>query len=140
MAQEKVMRVLQPDTLPSNPGPAEFFTGQVKVVPLVAGEEPSCMTCGRVTFDPCARSAWHTHPKGQLLIVTEGSGYVQEWGKPVQRITRGDVIWTPPEVKHWHGASPEKPMTHMAVTETLNGKNVNWLEKVSDEQYNAGKK
>jgi len=95
------------------------------------------MTCGYVMFDPSSRSAWHTHPKGQLLIIVDGLGFVQEWGKLVQRLKKGDVVWTPPGVKHWHGASLESSMTHIAIQETLNGKNVDWLEKVSDEQYNA---
>lgn len=137
MLQDKIMKILRPELLPSNPGPADYFTGKVRITPLVQGEEPSCMTCGCVTFDPSARSAWHTHPKGQILIVTEGIGFVQEWEKPAQRIKKGDVIWTPPGVKHWHGASPESGMTHMAIQETLNGKNVDWLEKVSEQQYNA---
>src|SRR6185312_8378562 len=105
--------------------------------PLVQGEEPSCMTCGCVTFDPNAHSAWHTHPKGQLLIVIDGSGIVQEWGKQAQHIKKGDVIWTPPGVKHWHGASPQSSLTHIAIQEMLNGKNVDWLEKVSEEQYST---
>lgn len=135
MDQEKVMKVLKPDDLPSNPGPAEYFTGTVRVAPVFQGEDPSCMSCGCVTFDPSARSAWHDHPKGQLLVVQEGSGFVQEWGKPVQRIKKGDVIWTPPRVKHWHGATPDSSLTHLAVQESLDGKAVNWMEKVSDEHY-----
>jgi quercetin dioxygenase-like cupin family protein len=138
MAQDKVIKILRIESLPSNPGPAEYFTGSVRITPLAQGEEPSCMTCGCVTFEPSARSAWHTHPKGQLLIVTEGSGFIQEWGNSIQRIQQGDVIWTPPKVKHWHGGSLESSMTHIAIQETLNGKNIDWLEKVSDEQYNAG--
>jgi quercetin dioxygenase-like cupin family protein len=138
MTQNGAVKVLNPQTLSSNPGPAEFFTGTVRVAPVIQGEDPSCLTCGCVTFDPSARSAWHNHPKGQLLIVQEGSGFVQEWGKPVQRIKKGDVIWTPPGVKHWHGASPDSSLTHLAVQESLDGKSVNWMEKVTDEQYKAG--
>ena len=137
MSQNKSIQVLAPESRPSSPGPAEYFTGKVRVTMLVQGEEPSCMTCASVTFDPSARSAWHTHPKGQLLIVTDGTGFVQEWGKPVQRIKKGDVIWTPPGVKHWHGAGPEGNLTHTAIQETLNGKAVDWLEKVSNEQYRS---
>jgi quercetin dioxygenase-like cupin family protein len=137
MSQDKIMKILKPESLSSNLGSADYFTGTVRIIPLVQGEEPSCMTCGCVTFDPLARSAWHTHPKGQLLIVTEGLGVIQEWSKPIQKIKKGDVIWTPPDVKHWHGASPKSSMTHMAIQEMLNGKNVEWLEKVSDEQYNS---
>ncbi len=140
MEQEPVIKLLKPETLSSHLGPAENFTGIVRVAPLVQGEDPSCMTCGCVTFDPSARSAWHNHPKGQLLVVREGSGFVQEWGKPVQRIQKGDVIWTPPGVKHWHGAAPDSSMTHLAIQESLDGKVGNWMEKVTDEQYNQGGK
>jgi quercetin dioxygenase-like cupin family protein len=105
------------------------------VTPLVKGEEPSCLTCAYVGFQPGARSAWHTHPKGQLLIVTDGGGLIQEWGKPVRRIVKGDVIWTPPAVKHWHGASPDTAMTHTACQEMKDGRNVDWMEKVTDEEY-----
>lgn len=134
---QKEMRVLVPSTMPSNEAPAEYFTGSVRVTPLIQGDEPSCLTCASVGFTPGARSAWHTHPKGQLLIVTEGSGLIQEWGKPVRRIQKGDVIWTPPGVKHWHGAASESAMTHTAIQESLDGKNVNWMEKVTDEEYKA---
>ncbi len=135
MSHDQFLKVLNPQTLASNPGPAEFFTGTVRVAPVFQGEDPSCMSCGCVTFDPSARSAWHNHPKGQLLVVQEGSGFVQEWGKPVQRIKKGDVIWTPPGVKHWHGAAPDSSLTHLAIQESLDGKAVNWMEKVSDEHY-----
>lgn len=131
------MRILKPTELPSNPGPDENFTGNVRVTPLVQGENPSCLGCASVNFQPGARSAWHTHPKGQLLIVTDGSGYIQEWEFPMRRIQRGDVIWTPAMVKHWHGAAHESAMTHTAVQESLNGKVVEWLEKVTDEQYTS---
>ena len=130
-----LMKILKPENLPSNPGPSDYFTGSVRVTPLVAGEGPSCLTCGSVAFQPGARSAWHTHPKGQLLIVTEGQGLIQEWGKPLRRIQKGDVIWTPPGVKHWHGAAPDTAMTHTAVTEVKDGKNVTWMEKVSEAEY-----
>jgi quercetin dioxygenase-like cupin family protein len=137
MSKDGNMKVMRPESLPANPGSADYFTGIVRIAPLVQGEEPSCMTCGCVTFDPSARSAWHTHPKGQILIVTEGVGFVQEWGTPIQIIKKGDVIWTPADVKHWHGASSESSLTHIAIQETLNGKNIHWLEKVSDEHYSA---
>jgi quercetin dioxygenase-like cupin family protein len=136
MSQDAIMKVLQPKLLAANPGPLDFFTGTVQVTPVMQGEDPSSMTCGCVTFDPYARSAWHTHPKGQLLIVTAGAGFVQEWNKPVQKIKQGDVVWTPPGVKHWHGAQPTSSLTHLAIQELVNGKNVEWLEKVTDEQYN----
>lgn len=116
-------------------GPKEYFTGEVKVARLVQGEKPSNLGCGHVEFSKGARSNWHTHPKGQLLIVTNGSGLVQEWGKDVQQIKPGDVVWTPAGVKHWHGASADTPMSHMAVTESLDGKAVDWLERVTDDQY-----
>ncbi len=132
---KKAMKVLKPADLPSNPGPAEYFTGTVKVTPLIQGEEPSCLSCAAVGFQAGARSAWHTHPKGQLLVVTEGSGLIQEWGKPVRKIQKGDVIWTPPNVKHWHGAAPTSAMTHTAIQEAQNGKVVEWMEKVSDQEY-----
>jgi len=102
---------------------------------LVAGEDPSTMTAAYVCFECSARSAWHSHPKGQLLVVTEGSGLIQEWGKPVRKIQKGDVIWTPPDVRHWHGAGPDNKMTHLAIQESLNGKSVEWMEKVTDEEY-----
>ena len=133
----KGMKIIKPAAEPSNEGPAEYFTGTVRVTPLVKGESPSCLTCASVGFQPGARSAWHTHPKGQLLIVTAGSGLIQEWGQPVRRIVTGDVIWTPPDVKHWHGASTESAMTHTACQEALNGKNVEWLEKVTDQEYKS---
>jgi quercetin dioxygenase-like cupin family protein len=129
------MKVLNAANLPSNPGPAEYFIGTVKVTPLAQGEEPSCLSCASVGFQPGARSNWHTHPKGQLLVVTDGQGLIQEWGKPIQIIKKGDVIWTPPDVKHWHGASNNTALTHTAIQESLNGKNVEWMERVTDEQY-----
>lgn len=131
------LSVMKPDQRPFNQGPSEYFTGTVYITPLVQGEEPSCLTCASVGFQPGARTAWHTHPKGQLLIVTEGAGLIQEWGKPVQYIQKGDVIWTAPGVKHWHGAGAKTAMTHTAVQETLDGNNVTWMEKVTDEQYTA---
>ena len=131
------MKIMQLSSLPSNAGPADYFTGSVKVTPIVQGEDPSCLTCASVAFQAGARSAWHTHPKGQLIIVTDGSGLIQEWGKQVRRISKGDVIWTPPGVKHWHGSAPESALTHTVVTELLNGKNVDWMEKVTDQEYKA---
>src|SRR5438445_9954342 len=118
----KKMKIINPEGQPSIQGPVEYFTGSVRVTPLVQGEEPSCLTCASVNFEAGARSAWHTHPKGQLLIVTEGSGLIQQWGEPIRKIQKGDVIWTPPGVKHWHGASSGSAMTHTAVNESQNGK------------------
>ncbi|WP_433735651.1 (R)-mandelonitrile lyase [Pseudomonas putida] len=118
-------------------GPADYFTGRVRVDPLFPATEPINASGAYVTFEPGARSAWHTHPAGQRLVVVAGVGLTQEWGKPVQEILPGDVIVCPPGVKHWHGAAPSSAMTHLAVTGTVDGKNVDWLEKVSDDQYNA---
>lgn len=117
-------------------GPAEFFTGTVRVDPLFAANDAAPFSGAYVTFEPGARSAWHIHPTGQRLLVTAGIGRTGAWGRPVEEIKAGDVIWCPPKIKHWHGASPTT-MTHIALTGTANGKNVEWLEKVSDEQYNA---
>ena len=118
-------------------GPAEFFTGRVRVDPVWPANQHVTASGALVTFEPGARSAWHTHPNGQRLMVTAGVGLTQEWGQPVQVIRAGDAVWCPPGVKHWHGAAPTTAMTHLAVTGTLDGRNVNWMEKVSDEQYNA---
>jgi quercetin dioxygenase-like cupin family protein len=119
----------------TEPGPKEYFTGTVRVAQLFQAGAPARMTCGCVSFDPSARSAWHTHPLGQTLIVTEGRGFVQAWGGPIREIKAGDVIWTPPGEKHWHGAAPNSALTHIAIQEALDGKAVEWLEKVTDEQY-----
>lgn len=118
-------------------GPADYFTGQVRVDPLYAATADINASAAYVSFEPGARSAWHTHPAGQRLLVTSGVGLVQEWGKPIQEIRPGDVVVCPPGVKHWHGAVSSSPMTHLAITGTVNGKNVDWLEKVSDAQYQA---
>src|ERR1700712_793106 len=123
-ATKRMMQIVKPEAQPSTSGPTECFTGSVRVTPLIKGEEPSCLTCASVGFQAGARSAWHTHPKGQLLIVTEGSGLIQQWGEPVRKIQEGDVIWTPAGVKHWHGASPTSTMTHTAINETKDGKAV----------------
>jgi quercetin dioxygenase-like cupin family protein len=120
---------------PSNKGPAETFTGAVRVDPLFAAQDPSRTSGGSVTFEPGARSAWHTHPRGQILIVTAGSGWVQRWDGARQEMKPGDVVWIPPGVKHWHGATATTAVTHVAIQEHENGKVVDWLEKVSDEQY-----
>ena len=121
----------------SAPGPVEHFTGQVRVDPLFPAAMGLNASGAYVTFEPGARSAWHTHPAGQRLVVVSGVGLTQEWGKPVQVIRPGDVVWCPPGVKHWHGAAPGSAMTHLAITGTANGKTVEWMEKVSDDQYNA---
>ncbi len=116
-------------------GPDEWFTGTVRIDPLFLPEAPARTGASSVTFEPGARTAWHTHPLGQTLIVTSGFGWVQCEGGPVEEISPGDVIWFPPNVKHWHGASPSVAMTHIAIHEALDGKVVEWMEKVSDEQY-----
>ncbi len=122
---------------PSQKGPAEWFTGTVRVDPLFKAPEPARVSGGLVTFEPGARTLWHTHPLGQTLIVTAGSGRVRDWGGPIEEIQPGDVVWIPPHVKHWHGAAPTTAMSHIAIQEQLDGSGVEWLEKVSDEQYGA---
>ena len=121
----------------SVPGPNQFFTGRVRVDPVWDANEHINASGGMVTFEPGARSAWHTHPAGQRLLVVSGVGLTQEWGKPIQEIRAGDTVWCPPGVKHWHGAAPTTAMSHLAVTVNRDGKNVEWMEKVSDEQYHA---
>lgn len=120
---------------PSSPGAAAWFTGTVRVDPLFQPKDPARTAAASVTFEPGARTAWHTHPLGQTLIVTAGLGWAQRAGGPVEEIRAGDVVWFPPGLKHWHGASPTTAMTHIAIHEQLNGKTVDWLEKVSDEEY-----
>ena len=122
---------------PSSKGPAEYFTGNVTVTPLFPADASASYTGHYVTFEAGARSAWHTHPTGQRLIVTAGTGRTAEWGGRVREIKAGDVVWCPPGVKHWHGASPGTAMTHIALTGVVNDKAVEWLEKVTDAQYNA---
>ena len=121
----------------SRQGPAENFTGYVRVDPLFQAIAPARTSGALVTFAPGARTAWHTHPLGQILIVTAGTGRVQRWGDPVEEIHQGDVVWIPPGQKHWHGAAPNSSMAHIAIVEALAGKTVAWLEKVSDAQYGA---
>jgi quercetin dioxygenase-like cupin family protein len=120
---------------PSGKGPEAWFTGTVRVDPLFQVGEPIRLSGGQVTFEPGARTMWHTHPLGQTLIVTSGLGWVQSEGGPIEEIRPGDVVWFAPGEKHWHGATATTAMTHIAITESLDGKNVDWLEKVSDEQY-----
>ena len=129
--------VVRAGTQPSQEGLAEFFTGRVRVDPVWAASDEINSLGALVTFEPGARSAWHTHPRGQRLIVVSGVGLTQQWGNPVQVIRPGDVVSCPPGVKHWHGAAATTAMTHLAVTGNQDGRNVNWMEKVSDEQYNA---
>jgi len=120
---------------PSTKGNSDWFTGVVRVDPLFSAHEPGRVSGGQVTFEPGARTAWHTHPLGQTLIVTSGLGWVQREGGSVEEIRPGDVVYFPPGLKHWHGATLTTAMTHIAIQESLNGKNVEWLEKVSDDQY-----
>jgi quercetin dioxygenase-like cupin family protein len=120
---------------PSGKGPAEWFTGTVRIDPLFEAPEPARARAASVTFEPGARTAWHTHPLGQALIVTFGLGWVQRWGGPIEEIRPGDVIWFAAGEKHWHGATPRTAMTHIAIQEALNGKPVDWMEHMSEEQY-----
>lgn len=131
------MDIKRAGTQASQKGPAEHFTGTVRIDPLFQPPDPANgrVSGAYVTFEPCSRSDWHTHPLGQTLIVTFGVGRIQRWGGPVEEIRPGDVITCPPGEKHWHGAAPNTTMTHIAIQEALDGKAVEWLEKVSDEQY-----
>ena len=129
------MKITRVGSQASLKGPAEWFTGTVRVDPLFQAPEPGRVGGGHVTFEPGARSAWHTHPLGQTLIVTSGLGWAQAEGGPIEEIRPGDVVWFPAGLKHWHGATPTTAMTHIAITESLDGKNADWMEKVSDEQY-----
>ena len=129
------IRITRSDSLQPKKASADYFTGAVQVQELFPADDPSRTSGGKVTFEPGARSAWHTHPLGQILIVTDGTGWVQQWGGPIEEIRKGDVIWIPPGVKHWHGATPTTAMTHIAIQESLDGKVVDWMEHVSDEQY-----
>jgi 4-carboxymuconolactone decarboxylase len=130
-----VVQITRAGSRLSVPGPAERFTGSVRIQPLFDPHEPSRASGGSVTFEPGARSAWHTHPLGQTLIVTAGVGRIQRWGGPIEEIRQGDVVWIPPGQKHWHGAGSGTAMTHTAIQESVGGRNVDWLEKVSDAQY-----
>jgi quercetin dioxygenase-like cupin family protein len=132
------MEIKRNGSQPSGKGPAEYVTVTVRIDPLFEPPEPARRLGVIVTFEPCARTAWHSHPLGQSLIVTAGCGLIQSWGDPIRKIRLGDVIWCPPGEKHWHGATPNMAMTHIAIVEKLNGKAVDWMEKVSDEQYQAG--
>jgi quercetin dioxygenase-like cupin family protein len=134
-AQSPELAIQRAGSQPSTKGPADRFTGAVRVDPLFPARDPGRMSAGSVTFEPGARSAWHTHPLGQVLIVTSGVGRVQRWGGAIQEIRPGDIVWIPPGVKHWHGAALATAMTHIAIQEHLDGKVVDWMERVTDEQY-----
>ncbi len=120
---------------PSTKGPTEYFTGEVRIDPVIQASAPARVMSACVTFEPGARTAWHTHPLGQTLIITSGCGRAQHWGGPIEEIRPGDIVWIPAGEKHWHGAAPTTAMTHIAIQEQLEGKAVEWLEQVSDEQY-----
>jgi len=129
------MEIMRNGSQPSGKGPADNFTGAVRVDGRFRAPDPARVSGASVTFEPGARTAWHTHPLGQTLIITSGLGWVQHEGGPVEEVRPGDIVWFPPGVKHWHGATPTTAMTHIAIAEALDGKVVDWMEKVSDEQY-----
>jgi quercetin dioxygenase-like cupin family protein len=131
------MEIRRSGSKPSGKGSADYFTGTVRIDPLFEAPDPARVRAASVTFEPGARTAWHTHPLGQTLIVTSGLGWAQRWSGPVEEIRPGDVIWFPPSEKHWHGATPTTAMTHIAIQEALNGSTVDWMEKVIGEQYRA---
>ena len=131
------MKIISAGTLPLRRGPADYFTGTVWIDPVIDAEDPARLSAARVSFEPGARTAWHTHPLGQTLIVTGGLGWLQEWDRPAQPLRPGDIAWIPPGIKHWHGAHREVAMTHLAIAESLDGSPVAWLEPVSDAQYDA---
>jgi len=132
------MEIKRKGSQPSGKGPEDYFTGTVHIDPLFQAPEPARAFGASVTFEPGARSAWHTHPLGQTLIVTSGRGWVQSESGPKEEIRPGDVVWCSRDEKHWHGATPTTAMTHIAIQEQLDGKVVDWMEKVDDEQYQAG--
>jgi quercetin dioxygenase-like cupin family protein len=132
------MRITRSGSQASAKGPAEYFTGTVRIDAPFAGEDPARVGGATVTFEPGARTAWHTHPLGQTLIVTSGLGWAQREGGPIEEIGPGDIVWFAPGEKHWHGASPSTAMTHIAIAEKMDGSPVDWLEKVADEQYQSG--
>jgi quercetin dioxygenase-like cupin family protein len=134
------MEIKRNGSQPSNQGSADWFTGNVRIDPLIQTAAPARVASASVTFEPGARTAWHTHPLGQTLIVTAGCGLAQRWGGPLEKIYPGDVVWFPPGEKHWHGATVTKAMTHIAVQEQLDGKVVEWMEKVSDDEYHGATK
>jgi quercetin dioxygenase-like cupin family protein len=135
----QAMDIKRSGSQPSAKGPTEYFTGKVRVDPLFEAHEPARTAGASVTFEPGARTAWHTHPLGQTLIVTAGCGLAQRWGGAIEQIRPGDVIWFSPGEKHWHGATPTTAMTHIAIQEQLDGRTVDWMEQVSDEQYQSPK-
>jgi quercetin dioxygenase-like cupin family protein len=135
--KDRNMEITRAGSQSSTTGPTDWFTGTVRIDPLFQPKEPARAAAANVTFEPGARTAWHTHPLGQTLIITSGVGRVQREGGPIEEVRPGDVVWFPPGLRHWHGATPKTAMTHMAIQEALNGKMVDWMEKVTDEQYRA---
>ncbi len=129
------MEIKRVGSQPSSTGPADWFTGTVRIDSPFKGTDPARVTGAVVSFEPGARTAWHSHPLGQTLLVTAGCGWVQRWGGQVEEIRSGDIVWFPPGEKHWHGAAPTTAMTHIAIQEQLDGKAVDWMEIVSEEQY-----
>jgi quercetin dioxygenase-like cupin family protein len=129
------MEINRAGSRPSTTGPAEWFTGNVRMDPVIVAPEPALVQSSSVTFEPGARTAWHTHPLGQTLIVTAGCGWAQRWGGPIEEIRPGDVVWISPGEKHWHGATPTTGMTHIAIQERKDGNVVDWMEQVSEQQY-----
>ncbi len=134
------MEVKRNGSQPSGKGQAKYFTGNVRIDPLFQPNDQTRASGASVTFEPGARSAWHTHPLGQTLIVTTGRGRVQSWGGAIEEIQPGDVVWCPPGEKHWHGAAPTTAMTHISIVEQVEGQSADWMEHVSDELYQAGLK
>ena len=132
------MNLKRAGSQPSQKGSPDWFTGTVRIDPLNTAPAPARVSCASVTFEPGARTAWHTHPLGQTLIVTSGCGWTQCESEPIVEIRAGDVVWCPPNQKHWHGSMPTTAMTHIAIQEALNGKVVEWMEHVTDQQYLAG--
>ncbi|WP_439283585.1 (R)-mandelonitrile lyase [Salinicola halophyticus] len=133
--EKKPLKINRAGSQPSRPGAEDYFTGTVRIDPLFSAEAPGRTSGAAVTFEPSARTAWHTHPAGQTLIVTAGLGRVQREGGPIEEIRPGDVVWFPAGEKHWHGASPDVAMTHIAIQESIDGSPVMWMEKVRDEVY-----
>lgn len=129
------MEIKRSGSQSSSSGSPDYFAGSVRIDPLFKAPAPARAVSVHVTFEPGSRTAWHTHPLGQTLIVTSGYGLTQRWGGPIEQIRPGDVVWFPPGEKHWHGASPTTAMTHIAIQEELDGKTAEWLEHVTDEQY-----
>ena len=136
-SKEKTLEIRRAGSQPSGTGPEEYFTGRVRIDPLFSPPDPARVAMAMVTFEPGARTAWHTHPLGQTLIVTSGCGRAQRAGGPVEEIRAGDVVWFSPGERHWHGASETTAMSHVAIQEKLDGSPVAWMEQVSDEQYQA---